>query len=140
MSERHRKWGDNCPAVDADFVLIEFNYGTPAAVVDYKHATEGGVIYPNAKTTQALGSLYNDRAENLPFLVARYWPDRWAFLARGFNEAAQRALGTEGWVPMSEREWVAFMHQVRAHSLTVQDERYLDQCNAIRPPGDEPCR
>ena len=37
LSERHGHWGFNCPAVDLDFVMLEYNHGKPCALVEYKH-------------------------------------------------------------------------------------------------------
>lgn len=37
LSGRHRIWGFNCPAVDLDFLMVEYNLGIAIAVVEYKH-------------------------------------------------------------------------------------------------------
>ena len=37
LSDRHRKWGHECPATDIDFLLNEYNHGIPVAIIDYKH-------------------------------------------------------------------------------------------------------
>ena len=37
LSERHRAWGWDCPALDMDFVMIEYDNGKATALVEYKH-------------------------------------------------------------------------------------------------------
>ena len=37
ISLRHRKWGWDCPAVDIDFLLIEYDHGKAIALVEYKN-------------------------------------------------------------------------------------------------------
>jgi hypothetical protein len=39
LSKRHREWGLNCPAVDIDFLMVEYYYGKPVALIDYKRFT-----------------------------------------------------------------------------------------------------
>ena len=36
ISLRHRLWGWDCPCVDIDFLLIEFDKSLPVALVEYK--------------------------------------------------------------------------------------------------------
>jgi len=31
LSDRHRQWGDDCPMVDLDFLMCEYNHGVPVA-------------------------------------------------------------------------------------------------------------
>lgn len=136
LSARHREWGDNCPAVDADFLLVEYNRAIPTAIVDYKHATLGGIIQPNAATTLALGSLYTKEGEQLPFFIARYWPETWAFKIRPMNDAARSLLEGERWVPMTERQWATFLYRIRQRVLTIGDQRTIDRLNTVLPPED----
>ena len=35
LSQRHRDWGFNCPAIDIDFLLIEYNSAKVKALVEY---------------------------------------------------------------------------------------------------------
>ena len=37
LSDRHREWGFNCPSVDLDFLMVEYNIGLPVALVEYKN-------------------------------------------------------------------------------------------------------
>jgi hypothetical protein len=137
ISRRHRDWGFNCPAVDLDFVLLEFNHGSPAAVVDYKHyAKENPLEGLNEWAIKAMSALYNERGENLPFFVARYWPDRWAFEVLAMNGTARGWLG-EAWTPMTEQQWVSGLHRLRNLALTLGDKKQISRLNQEMPPADE---
>lgn len=133
LSERHYKWGTDCPAVDLDFLMCEFNHGVPVAVVDYKwHGAD--IDRVNAHTYRALSSFYNARYERLPCFIARYWPDTWAFSVLAINDPARKWLRDNGWVPMSEQQWVLLLYRMRKDALTAGDKAYISRLNKVRPP------
>lgn len=137
ISQRHRAWGMNCPAVDLDFVLLEFNHGVPVAVVDYKHCAKADPLEGlNEWAVKAMSALYNEDGENLPFFVARYWPDTWSFKVLAMNDAARKWLpGT--WVPMTEQQWVNGLHRLRRLTLTLGDQRQIARLSQELPPSEE---
>ena len=128
LSARHRRWGVNCPAVDLDFLLVEYCLGEPAALVEYKHhrARPFDLGHPTYRAVRLLA----DREPAVPFLIARYWPGRWAFHVTAVNTAALEALGPELW--LSEIEFVRELHRLR--NRTVQ-QRVLQHLNNERPPA-----
>lgn len=142
LSDRHRMWGHDCPAVDLDFLLCEYNHGMPVAVVDYKfHLADLGRT--NQRTYETLGRLYNEQARQLPFFIARYWPDVWAFKVKPENEAAREWISrvmssTSEWVSMTEQQYVSALYRLRKDALTVGDERYIARLNSTGPPMDDP--
>lgn len=109
LSARHRLWGFNCPAVDLDFLMVEYNIGKPVGLVEYKHhrAWEPDLRHP---TYRALTELAN--IAGLPFLLAFYWPDIWAFRVTPVNQAAQ-AQFTEN-ETLTERQFVTRLYRMRA--------------------------
>jgi hypothetical protein len=117
ISNRHRVWGFNCPSVDLDFVMVEYNFGAPVAVVDYKHHLSSIPVGPSHPTMKALGSLYGANGEQLPFFVAYYWPETWAFRVKPFNDSAREILSTEC-CDMCEREWVQLLYALRQQHLS----------------------
>lgn len=133
LSHRHRQWGHDCPAVDLDFVLAEYNHGVTVAVVDYKHHREN-VDASNERTHQALSGFYDSDGNQLPFFVARFWPETWAFKVHAGNSAACLHLGTSSWVPMTEQRYVRSLYQLRKDALTRGDEMYLARLNTTLPP------
>lgn len=127
ISRRHRRWGFELTAVDLDFLLVEYHIGVPVALVEYKHhrATAVDLDHP---TYQALRNLA-DRPPALPFVIARYWPDVWAFHVQPANNAAEHWL--HGSADLSEAEWVGLLHHIR--SVTAH-ETVMHNLNTQKPP------
>lgn len=146
LSRRHRKWGDDCPAVDLDFLLCEYNHGISVAIVDYKHH-KADLAKTTAKTFTTLSELYGPNGNQLPFFIARYWPDNWSFRLKAVNPAAVDTLvriGRRGgpadlpeWLPLSEQAYVRTLYLMRKEALTLGDERTIDQLNDTPPPAEE---
>ena len=133
VSARHRRWGFNCPAVDLDFLMVEYHLGVPVAVVEYKHHLnrDGDQINLEHPTYRALGSLADaTTAKPLPFLVVRYWPDTWAMRVRPVNARAREFL-LDGWTDMTERQYVAGLYRMRN---LVADDAVLRNLNHVPPP------
>lgn len=126
ISKRHRAWGFNCPAVDMDFLMVEYHTGKAAATVEYKHyhARQPNLEHP---TYRALKDL-SDRAE-LPFLLAFYWPETWAMLVYPLNDLALKHFQNPD--PLSEREYVTRLYHIRNCVITRE---VLQHLNTDRPP------
>ncbi len=118
ISQRHRKWGVSCPAVDLDFLLVEYNLGAPIALVEYKHE-RAYLPDPRHATYRALRNLCDHYSPDpLPFLVAFYWPDCWAFRVHPMNDTAREGYAEEEC--MTEREYVARLYGLRKLAITRQ--------------------
>lgn len=128
ISRRHRRWGFEITAVDLDFLLVEYHLGVPVAIVEYKNHRAAPVDLEHP-TYQALANLA-DRPPPLPFLIARYWPETWAFSVQPANRAAADWFGTDP-VDLSEAEWVGMLHHIR--SVTAH-ETVMRNLNHLRPP------
>lgn len=129
LSARHRVWGFNCPAVDLDFLMVEYNLGLPVAVVEYKHnrARIPETLHPTYRALTALCDGYKDGP--LPFFMAFYWPECWAFRIHPLNaEAKARFQDRE---ELSELEYVARLYTLR--QLTIA-EQVLLRLNRSKPP------
>jgi len=123
LSQRHRQWGYNCPAVDLDFLVAEYNTGEPVALIEYKHerAQRPDLQHP---TYRALRSL-SDKAE-LPFAVVYYRSNPWRFLVLPANERA--AAFYRGACSLSERRYVRSLYVLRARVVErIVLERLDDQ-------------
>lgn len=124
LSRRHRRWGVGCPAVDIDFPLIEYNWGEPAAIVEYKFAgAEGRSVDFDNPSMRALASLAN--AAKIPFIVALYTREPWTFRVFRGNEYAERIYREDGRL-MTEREFVESLYFIRNGSLATVEENLLD--------------
>lgn len=114
ISARHRQWGWDCPAVDIDFLLIEYDKGEPVALVEYKneHARVQHTTHPSYQALIRLGDL-----AGLPVFACRYTDDLSTWSAISLNDKAQRWLPHLSKPPepdvMSEREWVIFLYHLR---------------------------
>jgi hypothetical protein len=117
ISARHREWGWDCPAVDLDFLMVEFNHGKPVALVEYKRYT---AQLPEPKhigrspTYKALGALA--KASALPFFIATYWPSVWAFRVWPLNKPAADVFPPKingDWPIITEREYVGHLYRLR---------------------------
>ncbi len=118
ISRKHREWGWDCPAIDIDFLLLEYDVGKAIALVEYKHekATQPQFTHPSYRALKDL----SDRAGISAFVV-RYADDFSWWQATALN-----SLG-EKWLPktkrMTEEEWVAFLYQLRGrHRSPTSDE------------------
>lgn len=111
LSARHRRWGWDTPAVDLDFLFLEYDKGKAVALVEYKHerATPQFATHPTYQAMIDLGT----RAD-IPVLAARYAGDFSWWNIIPLNECARR------WVPerlekISEREWVTLLYAIRGY-------------------------
>lgn len=142
LSERHLDyWGDDCPAVDLDFLMCEYNHGVSVAIVDYKwHGAD--FANTNSATFQTLSELYGPDHKQLPFFIARYWTENWAFKLLAVNEAAKSAVrrissGThdvDEQIDLTEKQYVSFLYRLRKDALSAGDRRYLERLNDQLPP------
>lgn len=136
ISERHRAWGFNCPAVDLDFVMAEFNHGKPVALIEYKHrwAREPNIQHSTYRALRALADGYKDGP--LPFVVVFYCPDDWWFRIIPVNEPA-----TEHWKhclgeKLTEQRFVKGLYLLRKQVLTQEDEAIIARLNGSLPADD----
>jgi len=112
LSERHRRWGWNCPAVDLDFLFLEYDRGQPVALIEYKHEN-AAPQYASHPTYQALINL-GTRA-NVPVFAARYKSDfsKWTLIP--LNGVAKTIQATR--ICLTEREFVTFLYLLRGYAL-----------------------
>jgi hypothetical protein len=121
ISQRHREWGFNCPAVDLDFLMVEYNLGKPVGLIEYKHHLARPPNLNHA-TYRALVELSD--AAKLPFLIAFYWPEIWAFKVLPVNDVATKSF--ELWEILSEREFVRRLYRMRRLVLARHLELFLN--------------
>lgn len=112
LSQRHRFWGWDCPAVDLDFLFLEYDRGKATALVEYKneHASPQRASHPTYQALIDLGS----RA-GIPVFAVRYADDFAWFLVVPLNDTAYMQLPDRA--EMSEREYVAFLYRLRGYEV-----------------------
>jgi hypothetical protein len=119
LSQRHRRWGWDCPAVDLDFLFLEYDHGKAVAIVEYKNE-HAAPQYRTHPTYQAMIDLGN-RA-GVPVIGCRYTDDFSVWTVVPLNEHAKQ------WIPakmdMTEREWVTLLYTMRGYR--VPDDLFQD--------------
>lgn len=119
ISRRHRDWGEHLPAVDADFLLLEYDHSTIVGVVDYKHHQRYGLWAPDVDLVSidewSVRALRHaaDRL-GVPFWLAVYWPATWSFLVVPVNGVARRHFAAP--TLLTERAYVAWLYRLRQRS------------------------
>ena len=113
LSQRHRRWGWDCPAVDIDFLMLEYDNGKASALVEYKneHAKPQYVSHP---TYQAMINL-GDRA-GIPVIACRYSDDfsRWRVVP--LNTKAREFIPER--VELDEAGWVRLLYKIRGREIS----------------------
>lgn len=124
ISARHREWGFNCPAVDLDFLVAEYNVGKPVALIEYKHfdARTPNIDHPTYRALSDLADNYSPAP--LPFLIAFYWPAIWAFRIIPVNATAKEHFTQ--WQLFCERDFVRKLYHLRRLTLARELEGKLN--------------
>ena len=115
ISARHRKWGYDCPALDIDFLLLEYDQGKAAAIVEFKneHAASIRMGHPGI---QALIGLAD--AANIPMFLVRYADNfSWYFVTPG-NTKAQEYVPQA--TKLTEPEWVQLLYRCRGREMPAE--------------------
>lgn len=110
LSQRHRRWGWDCPAVDLDFLFLEYDRGRAVALVEYKHE-RAPVQHSTHPTYQAMIDLGN-RA-GVPVFGARYANDFSWWRVSPLNSIARKLIDKQ--CTYTEVEWVAFLYRIRGY-------------------------
>lgn len=112
LCDRHREWGWNCPAVDIDLLMIEYDSSHPVALVEYKHeqATPQMPSHPSYCAMAELGT----RA-GVPVFAVRYAGDLSWWKVTPLNDLARTWTPTR--TTMTERGWVALLYRIRGRKL-----------------------
>ena len=120
LSLRHRLWGYDCPAVDIDFLLIEYDKAEPKALVEYKNEHAQPITISKNSSILAMIELAN-RAE-LPALLVRYADDfSWWKVAPLNHEARQQMPPKENdsqsvWY-FDEVQFVTLLYSIRGRQI-----------------------
>lgn len=123
LSRRHRRWGWDCPAVDLDFLFLEYDHGRASAIVEYKNE-HAAPQYASHPTYQAMIDLGN-RA-GIPVLACRYADDFSQWKVTPLNHEARKYIPNR--VTLSEQEWVRLLYRIRGYEVpqAVLDAIYTE--------------
>ena len=121
LSKRHREWGCDCPAVDIDFLMIEYDRAEPKCIVEYKnqHAMPVTKDNPSIKAMAILA-----HRAGLPAFVVRYADDFSLWKIVPLNKAAEaympenpQIVNEHGIVYVDEVTWVKTLYTIRGREL-----------------------
>lgn len=108
LSKRHREWGWDCPAMDIDFLMLEYTEARVCALVEYKNQ-HANLSNMSGKSYKAIVDLA-DRAK-IPAFVCVYSDDFSLWKPMPLNSVAKK------YVPkvkvISEKEWVKLLYMTR---------------------------
>ena len=108
LSRWHRRLGVNCPAVDIDFLLMEYDHGKVSALIEYKneYASPQYASHPNYQALIDLG----DRAD-LPVIVCRYKTDFSQWKVIPLNNKAKSIIPQR--TTLNETEYISLLYKIR---------------------------
>lgn len=112
LSRRHRRWGWDCPAVDLDFLFLEYDHGKASAIVEYKNE-HAAPQYASHPTYQAMIDLGN-RA-GIPVMACRYSDDFSIWNVVPLNDAARMYVPER--IKLDERGWVKLLYKIRGYEV-----------------------
>ncbi len=113
LSERHRLWGYDCPAVDVDFLLVEYDRREPCAIVDYKH--EQLAVWHRNASSSVIASLATKA--DIPAFVCAYAKDFSWLWPIPLNPQAKKWIPEHDGKRLTEKEWVTLLYQMRGRDM-----------------------
>lgn len=125
LSERHRRWGWDCPALDMDFIMLEYDEGKATAIVEYKNE-HAAPQYPTRANYRALKDI-GDRA-GLPVFAVRYADDFTWFSVFPLNGKAREFVASK--TSMSEVGWVSLLYSTRGREIPQDVRESLERCES----------
>lgn len=110
LSKRHREWGYDCPAVDIDFLMCEYDQGEPVAIVEYKNEHHD----PHKTSPTAYKALVRlgDMA-NIPVIKCTYSDDLSSFTIAPLNHYARETMQRPDKITITEKQYVQFLYFMR---------------------------
>jgi hypothetical protein len=121
ISNHHRTWGFDCPAVDLDFVLVEYHHAHPKALIEYRQ--EYGSHKTNTASYRALISLAN--LARIPIFNTIYSSGFTWYKVGPLNDIAKTKLNNI--TEMNELQYVSFLYHLRGQVLPDDVREQIEQ-------------
>lgn len=127
LSLKHRSWGFNVPAVDIDFLMIEYDQSIPKALIEYRHINGAIRVDASIKAIIALAD-----AANIPFFVVQYayatddgtlWKEATIDTPARFRIICMNPLAEKHWFTWDDNDWLdeqayrKWLHEIRGRSI-----------------------
>ena len=115
ISREHRKWGIGCTFLDFDFFGIEYEFGNPKLLVEYKneHAEMQSAANPRYQALIKLGN-----AAQIPVIGCRYKDDFSEFRPVPLNDYAKQYIKEIKWI--SKEAWITLLYTIKGHEVTPE--------------------
>jgi hypothetical protein len=123
MSERHRLWGFDCPAVDIDFLVIEYDFEVPRALIEMKYISAD--IDQSKASLKSLTNLAN--AAKIPFFIVTYFNDINGirkYRIEQKNKYAEEIIIEKK--DLTEKEYVSLLYKIRGRIIPLSVYEKLD--------------
>lgn len=114
-------WGWNAPALDVDFLMVEYDAGKPKALIEYKHelASEVDLSHASYRAVRSLAI-----AACIPFFVCRYTTgDEWTFTVTPACNLATTYYKEP--TTLSEESYVELLYKVRGRVMPEDVKQWL---------------
>jgi hypothetical protein len=115
MSLRHRAYGFDCPAVDIDFLMLEYDTGKPIAFIEHKK--ENAEI-PEFGHPSFRAITYISDIVGIPFFLVVYRENFTEFMVRPINARAAHILPEL--VFLTEIKYVKFLYSLRNRPVPAE--------------------
>jgi hypothetical protein len=127
LSLKHRSWGFNVPAVDIDFLMIEYDQSIPKALIEYRHINGAIRVDASIKAIIALAD-----AANIPFFVVQYsyatddgtlWKEATVDTPARFRIICMNPLAEKYWFTWDDNDWLdeqayrKWLHEIRGRTI-----------------------
>ena len=112
ISARHRSWGYDCPALDIDFLMLEYDHGKAAALVEFKNEAAAQVHLGHPSMRAVIGLADNSA---IPFFVVRYAGDFSWYDVHPTNAKAREIVPKQ--IKLTESEWVQLLYFCRDRKM-----------------------
>lgn len=110
LSQRHRQWGYDCPAIDIDFLMIEYDRATPVALVEYKNENAKPENFEDSNY-RAVIELGNGYRSGIPVFSVRYTGDYSHYTVTPLNDLAETWFSRPKMI--TESEWIRVLYRIR---------------------------
>lgn len=120
LSRRHREWGFDCPAVDIDFVLLEFDNREPVALIEYKHEKAAPIFIDRLPSGILALSRLGTRAD-IPSFLVRYASDFSWYRVIAINKLGE--VHIEKRTEMTENEYISFLYKLRGRDFGTREQQ-----------------
>lgn len=118
ISDRHHDYGDDCPIVNLDFLLLDYDLCKPVALADFKKRSYLDRITHGKDGASILATIALANLAKVPFFVI-YYDRSYQFKVVAKNplalEAVQTHLGDRSL--LSEVEFVSFLYAIRRRTI-----------------------